>query len=388
MDNLRIIFLYSYLFLLPIENWSPWGGPTDLFRPALIMAFGYIGLSFFKFRNFRISSLKAYLSPIFYLWFCLLVSSIIFFINYPSVDLTLNFTFIICVVSFWLLSNDLRKYPKLYFNFIVVVVLNGFFISLLSFFGIGIDVGYMGRESLLGNNANIIGLNVIFSFFSILYLIIENPMNISSKRYLLLLLFPFLVQTIARTGSKGALLLLMIGLFVYFTFLNKPIKFKVPIFVLGILGSLFVYSTLLENSVLSERWENFIEEGNTTGRTERWFFAWNIFLNNPLIGVGENGIEFIPSPFVGLNEPHNVYLYVLACGGIIGFFFLSLFLFRLCKNVFINYLSNKSLLPVVFLILVLMHWFKAGGGLNSKIIWIYFAFILHSGYKNRFAINY
>ncbi|QRX64186.1 O-antigen ligase family protein [Dysgonomonadaceae bacterium zrk40] len=376
MERLRLIFLYIYLFSLSFENWSPWGGGTDLFRPALIFAMLYVIFSLFGLtRNFSLRYTKKFIYPSIALWLIITFSSILYSFKFPNAKFSLNYTLLACIVSFWLIYNDIYKEPKLIKTLVLIIIVNGIFLSLMSFFQIGIDIGYMGRESLLGNNPNIIGLSAVISMLIIVAILIDNPLGYSNKRFFLILFLPLLLQTIAKTGSKGALLLLMIGFLAYLLIMKKKFKFKFPLFFVGLIAFFFIYQYLLQNEVLSTRWNEFIETGNTTGRSERWFFALQTFRNFPIIGVGENGLEHLPSPFIGSNEPHNVYLYVLATGGIVAFIPFIILLIRLTRSVFQNRNIWRTVLPVVILIILLLHWFKAGGGLNSKLVWAYFAII-------------
>lgn len=379
MERLRITFLYVYLFSLSIENWSPWGSGTDLFRPALIFAMLYVTFSLFQFsKNFRLGYTKKYVYPAITFWSFITITSLVYSFKFPQAKFSLNYTLLACIISFWLILNDLNKYSKLKNHFLLIILFNGIFLSLMSFFQIGIDIGYMGRQSLLGNNPNIIGLSAVISILIIVIIIVDKPMEYTKKRLLLALFLPLLLQTIAKTGSKGALLLLMVGMLFYFLFLKKHLKFKIPLLIIGAVVSFFIYQYLLQNEVLAARWTDFVETGDTTGRSVRWLFALQTFLDNPIFGVGENGLEYIPSPFRGSNEPHNVYLYVLATGGVVAFIPFSIFLIRLSKNAFKNKITWKSTLPVIILIILLMHWFKAGGGLNSKLVWAYFALISYN----------
>lgn len=375
MEKIRLNCLYLYLFSLSIENWSPWGDKTSLFRPALLFGILYVILSFSNTRfNFRIENLKHLLKPAFFIWFWISLSSIIYS-SINNVNYHFNYTFLSCIISFWLLSNDLNRYPKLKEHFLYIILINGVFISFLSFFQIGVDFGHMERQSLLGNNANIIGLSSSISLLIIVYLIIENPKQFKKIRYLLILFIPFLLQTIAKTGSKGALITLSLSFFIYFLTLNKPLKQKMPLFILGIIGFLYGAIYMLQNEVLAERWSQFVETGDTTGRAERWQFAFEVFLYRPIVGVGENGLAHLASSVFGGYDPHNVYLYVLATGGLIAGFPLFLFLYRVFKRAIKNKPIWKSSLHLVLFFIMLIFWFKAGGGLNSKMAWAYFALI-------------
>lgn len=381
MEKLRLFFLYLYLFSLSIENWSPFGDITSLFRPALIFGILYVLFSFIRIkRNFEINEVKYLLKPAFLVWLWITIISLLYH-AFTGIAPFFNYTLLSCIISFWLLSNDLQHYPLLKNHFLYIIIINGVLLSMLSYFQIGIDIGHMGRQSLLGNNSNVIGLSSLISIVLIIYLVIENHQKLSKSRFLLLFIIPFLLQAIAKTGSKGALLTLVIGLTLYLITLNKPVRQKIPLFFLGILSLVYGYVYMLQNEVLADRWEEFVETGDTTGRAMRWEFALNTFIDYPFFGVGENGLAHLASFVFGSYDPHNVYLYVMATGGVFAIIPFFLFLLRIYKKINLYKKAWNSNLPFVLYFILLMFWFKAGGGLNSKFVWAYFALISHQPYN-------
>ncbi|WP_084466360.1 O-antigen ligase family protein [Kaistella palustris] len=384
MEKIRLFVLYLYLFGLSIENWSPWGNQTSLLRPTLIFGMLYVIISLKDLRrNFRVGKIKNLLFPA--LWVFFWISFVSFFnASFKGYEYNFNYTLLSCILSFWLLSNDLSRYYFLRKHFLYIILINGIFISFLSYFQIGIDKGYMDRQSLLGNNSNIIGLTSSISLLIILYIIIENLEKINKKRYLLLFFIPFLLQTIAKTGSKGALISLSVSLITYFIILRKPIGQKIPLIILGIVGFIIGAFYMLQNEVLAERWRDFVETGDTTGRAERWELAFDVFLHNPIFGVGENGLATIAkAEFEDEGyDPHNVYLFVMATGGIIATVPFVIFLCRILQRGYNNKNIWKSNLHLILFLIMLIFWFKAGGGLNSKLAWAYFALISYTPYKS------
>lgn len=381
MEKIRLLFLYLYLFSLSIENWSPWGDKTSLFRPALIFGILYVMLSLTNIRvNFKIGKSKKMLIPTFWVWFWISFISLVF-ASFNNAIYVFNYSFLACILSFWLLSNDLRRYRNLKHHFLYIILINGVFLSFLSFFQIGIDLGHMDRQSLLGNNSNIIGLASSISFLIIIYLLIENPKKWNKLRYLLILFVPFLLQTIAKTGSKGAMITLGVSLITYFIVLNKPFKQKIPLIILSLVGLIYGAFYMLQNQVLATRMESFLKTGDTTGRAERWELAFDVFLDNPIFGVGENGLNYLVSENFRSYDPHNVFLYVMATGGLVASIPFFIFLYTVFKNGYTYKPVWGTNLHLVLFLIMLMFWFKAGGGLNSKLAWAYFAFIAHQPYN-------
>lgn len=390
MRSLRIYIIYLYFFSLSIENWSPWGEATSLTRPAILIAVLYVLSSIYDFsKHFKINSLKQLLYPSFWVWTWISLVSFAYALFY-SIDYSFNYTLLSCILSFWLISNDLRRYQNLNLNLLYIIVFNGLLLSFLSFFDVGVDIGHMGRESLLGNNSNIIGLSCVISILIILFFVVENPSKLKKYRFFLLFFLPFLLQTIAKTGSKGAIVTLATGFLAYLYFLKKPLNYKLPIVIVGLIGLLYGGLYMLQNEVLAERVQGLIETGDTTGRAVRWEFAFDTFINNMIVGVGENGLQHLARVIFGNYDPHNVYLYVLATGGLLAGIPLAIFLYRLYKNANMKRKLYGTSLPLVLLIVMLLFWFKAGGGLNSKLVWSYFALISYQPYlfiKNKKYVN-
>src|SRR5690606_10956405 len=158
--------------------------------PALIFGMLYVLISCFNIRrNFRFENLKGILKPAFAMWFWITFMSLVYFAFNKS-GFSLNYTLLSCIISFWLLSNDLNRYEYLKDHFLYIILTNGIFLSILSYLQIGLDIGHMDRQSLLGNNANVIGISSLISVLVIIYLVIENPRKFSKIRFTLLLLIP------------------------------------------------------------------------------------------------------------------------------------------------------------------------------------------------------
>lgn len=84
-----------------------------------------------------------------------------------------------------------------------------------------------------------------------------------------------------------------------------------------------------------------IESGQTdvsSGRTHFWSVAWQIFLNNPLIGAGYDafGVAFTKydtwTGMFRIEQAHNDYLQTLADGGVLAFICIAAFVYLLFKR--------------------------------------------------------
>lgn|GEM_PF-4368119 len=64
--------------------------------------------------------------------------------------------------------------------------------------------------------------------------------------------------------------------------------------------------------------------GYLSGRTAIWGFVWQLFLKNPIIGIGFRMSDTVVQKALGEASVHNVYLTTLAETGIVGTFFMML----------------------------------------------------------------
>ena len=145
------------------------------------------------------------------------------------------------------------------------------------------------------------------------------------------------------------------------------------VILLGIAVSL-ISSRHSEFSLFS-RLENSFEYGETGGREKLNSYSLQIFEESPLIGKGTIGYSKEMSvKFNEYRSVHNLYIYVLATSGIIGF---SLFMFfmmtLLTKSIQIR---KSNHLPLIIFGYVFLLAYKTGGVLTYLLMWYLFAVII------------
>jgi O-antigen ligase len=142
------------------------------------------------------------------------------------------------------------------------------------------------------------------------------------NRLLLILLCPFFFFIIILSGSRASLISLCIGVLAYLVIqYEKPKNVQVSYFFFILASLLYLlsqYYDVVWQSISSTLALDDSYRGLGTGFTGRdiaWAEAWNIFLENPLFGVGYRAHERIMTT---QSSAHNGYLATLAELGLFG----------------------------------------------------------------------
>lgn len=137
-------------------------------------------------------------------------------------------------------------------------------------------------------------------------------------RYALLIVALFIIYlTDSRASGIGALIGLSVIAFVRTRASNQSLKiFIIVTFILSLILSVIFWETLdpLVESFLQLRVEGRGLGSGATGRAEAWKQAWQIFLDNPITGIGFRSLEKVMG-----GSAHNGYLSSLAEIGLFGF---------------------------------------------------------------------
>jgi O-antigen ligase len=218
-----------------------------------------------------------------------------------------------------------------------------------------------GLMSDIGRNANIL---VILLFILISYGLVYKKNKIFNYS---LILISFLL--LLGTGKLAHNLFFLMTL-IFFYFLLKKDLFKsfFSILLLSFIGIFFIFIVInvFPNSIsVVTRTLAKIDSGDvTSGRLFLWEIAIQIFLKNPIFGIGYGGFMMNSYSLTGIAiyaGVHNDYLQWLAEGGIIGFLinlFLTLipfyFVIKLVrKNIFV-----KSLDPFIKFLIYWSFYFQ------------------------------
>ncbi|MEH7180550.1 O-antigen ligase family protein [Neobacillus vireti] len=201
------------------------------------------------------------------------------------------------------------------------------------------------------------------------------------------------IVAIMLTASKGALVSLSIAsisIFLLLLFLGRiksailqVILYGICFFILFIIYSeSYLVQTIVEP--IFNRWEEFTgnmaEDHSFEHRKFLWDTAFQLGMNNPLLGIGVEQFRAAASQTTGLNIwniVHNTYLTFFSELGLVGLIsFIWIWLYLILKGLK-NIKLNKYLifyLFSVFAILVSMYSISLG---NFRAIWVFIAYLVY-----------
>jgi O-antigen ligase len=186
--------------------------------------------------------------------------------------------------------------------------------------GIGVG-GFLGDENDFCMTMNMI---IPFSFFL--------AMNASGKKKIIyIVLTGLFLSAILISFSRGG----FVGLVA--AFIYCWLKTKRKLFTAIIMGVLTVFAIVVAPPAYWDEVRSITEEGTDTGTGEErvytWKIGWQMFLDNPIIGVGQGNFPYVfekyefqvtgsDEPFYGRSvagrEAHSIYFTMLPELGILG----------------------------------------------------------------------
>lgn len=168
-----------------------------------------------------------------------------------------------------------------------------------------------GRDILNPNAISIVGVSAVLAAYAI---------RTAIMRYLVAAAG---ITVIALTGSRASMVAALAGLFIIFLIRLKGVKTRTKFAIFGsiavvtLIGGYFsdvLLDYLGDFFALHSRYRGI--EAGASGRFLLWRETWQLFLDNPVIGVGFRAHEYIIK--VGTSA-HNGYLAMLAEIGLFGF---------------------------------------------------------------------
>jgi hypothetical protein len=362
-----IIVLFS--FFLGFGRFDPFGTGGLFFD--LITLFLMITIAFYTDVFKEIGLYKKTLMALCSIVMLFFITGLLY--GYAYVDVNLfNFKFLSAIIIFWFLSYIFKKKPKLCLYSIILFSLSCSLIAILYNFGFLNSVSEIrnGRLYVFEENPNSISSRMAIAFVVLTYIIIENPLHLKFYRFFLGIALPSLFLFVVETGSRGSFvgLLLGVGLFMFLSNLNVYIKFFLGIVSVFLFIKIFDF---IQTTVLFDR----LNAGDVSGgREEIWTNALEIFYDFPW-GVGEGGyITEMTIRFSSQYDTHNLFIYILVCGGWLSLLLFLYFLKELFQKALINLKKGNSLLLIIFVFLVFLAS-KTGGVITYLIMWYFFAVI-------------
>jgi O-antigen ligase len=119
--------------------------------------------------------------------------------------------------------------------------------------------------------------------------------------------------------TRSAWLSVLLTLFIAQFFLFGLWKRTLPIFWAGALVLVLLAGALADNQVVRDR---LLDGENATGRVDRALFAFEVFLEKPLLGWGPGQLDELTArrfPASGFSSSHNTFMTMLVDGGLLVF---------------------------------------------------------------------
>ncbi|GBD99494.1 O-Antigen ligase [bacterium BMS3Abin07] len=231
----------------------------------------------------------------------------------------------------------------------------------------------LGIHHIWVGNLNAIGLYVAVSL-----MLFSHRRNIFINKMLLISFIIVGIVALILSTSRTAWLGLMLTTFVYLYFLIRNKKLYMVIILLVITGCLFSY---FYNDIINNRINQIfkdislflsgVSETSLGARFLMWKAAVKMWFSYPVFGVGTGDYNimiaryihsgYIPEFLSGFNQPHNMYLFVLATNGLVGFSALLYIFSRILKLSYVLLkCTNEKRLFGIIAISVTAHFMVAG----------------------------
>lgn len=375
IDKIILIFLLLFNFILAFGTFDPVFGENSLFSLIELLAFIVtLGcfLGYFNIIVHRFSKNAVYL---FLLLFSLFLSSVMYgYSEYPKA--IFNFKLLICIVLYIALAFIYKNNPR-FVHYSLVSYSLGVFVFAILLQTIYVNAIEMdkGRLIIFGENPNSTSARFSIAVVFLFYFAIQNPFNISFYRYISLLLSLPIMLLVLQSGSRGSLISMIIGCIAIIYISNIKKMYKTIYTVLIVIAVPFILAIIADTGSIQDRLIDSFVEGDLAGRDVLWLATLDIINNNFIIGVGERGYFSEMQRLVGgYRDAHNLFLYLLASGGIIAFCFFMLFYKNLIIQAYCVF-KEGDVLPLILLVNMTIIAVKTGGVLTYTMLWVVFAMI-------------
>lgn len=282
-----------------------------------------------------------------------------------------NVKLMVCAFLFSVLVVQFRKDQASLIYSMAFYALGSLFFSIYVFLSPELMEIRGGRYFIAEENPNSTSSRLAIAITIAFYLAIENPMNIKSKlvRVMMILANIPLFILIMNSGSRGGLLTMIGSVLLYLTFSSVSKRVKWLILSTLLLLSFFLSGYLLQFDAMIDRLIISFVDGDTGGRGEIWSNVMAIISNNILIGVGERGyFSEMYNLSYSFIDTHNLYLYILASGGVLSFIPLVAFQVKIFSSAY-KELKLRNVLPILLFLNVNLIAIRTGGVLTYFLMW-------------------
>lgn len=291
-------------------------------------------------------------------------------------------TFAQLLLLMWICFN-LYRYTEICRNAILSFVVACAVLSVFIVVGVGTVSAGQGRTTLFGDNANTAGATLSLGLIALVGITYGR---ITVERRITLLawiIFPIMGTAIIMTGSRGALLGLVMGI-ALLSIRGGAWDVKLKLGSIAALAIGFVVFTALTDDTMRIRLERSYYLGETAGRDKIHALAWMMIFEKPMLGWGPvyNFIELGSRLGLSVRDTHSIYLSVLTESGLLGSILFFGGLGLLVKAAWNARTRIEGSLPMAMLSCLLivnltLTW------QNRKLFWLIAAYVLASAWSFR-----
>jgi O-antigen ligase len=267
-----------------------------------------------------------------------LQSHILLDVNLVRLKLLKNF--ITFPILYFIIVNNIKDKKQIKF-LVIVMVLTMLIIDYYTCLQIRWMGGLASRSKINGTFVEL-GPNELGAFLAICTSVLSGILFFEKKssklRLLIALVIVLNLYCILFLYSRGTYLSVMTGLL--FISIVKKRKLLAVFIVVVLFWQVFLPEKVVER-IKQTRSEQGSLDQSSQSRLNMWQDALNLFKESPLTGVG-----YAVVPFYGLsesqNDPHNIYMKILAEEGIVGFIIILIFFFLCFRSGWKLYVTSTD----------------------------------------------
>jgi O-antigen ligase len=286
--------------------------------------------------------------------------------------------------------DDSKRLLILLRNVLIIIAILMIFYILYSL-SITSGISFLLRVSILGANPITVGSFIAIAVGMLTIVMVRN----SYKLWVLYLpLLILLIIGLISTGSRGPIISLLLGLFIYLVFFEKESRKKISLLSGTIVFSIIILLFILPEN-LTTRYLNYTagdliihQEGvkrvsTIAMRLQYWELSiseWSRNIKTLLVGVGSGGF----SSFYIMRDyrfyPHNMFIEVIVELGLLGLSLFLIFWYKIGKILFRSYI-NLSIVSALWITAFLVRFFGSqfsGDIGGNRDMWLYLSLVLIS----------
>lgn len=374
-NKILLSVLLPFHFFLAFGTFDPFLSSGSAISTIKVLAVGLVLVSIFLYHRSLSNKFERHFIYLFLLLFFLFASSVIYGgAEYNKASF--NFELFTCIILYMVLVVVYKENPAYIHYSLISYILGVIFFTLLLYTIYSKNMEMTrGRLIIFGENPNSTSARFTLAVIALLYYVIRGHIKSYFMACISVLAVVPVIYLIIQSGSRGSALALAASVLFIIYFSSIKIKYKVIIGSFIVLAFPYFVVFISDAGSLVERLSNDSISGITAGRDTLWLATLDIIYSSPLIGVGESGYFQEMNKLVGAyKDAHNLFLYILAAGGILSFVCFCFFYKALFHNSLYHF-KQRELLPLTLLTNITLIAVKTGGALTYTLMWVIFAII-------------